>query len=205
MQLFDIINGSGIDSMFLVGDPDQAIYEWRDASPEFFVEKLNSENWEKKYLNHNFRSSQHICNAAQAFSNTIKDKSPNISFGDDKNFPKLPILMLYDEQSLSRDCIIDKFIEISNKTEIECSIENVVVVTRGRINRDTDISGLWKSSECELLAIACYSFNYGKRRDALDIVEKALFGITVDNLKNIPHFIETAIESKYRYSKYDKR
>lgn len=36
MAVFDLLSKSGVKSMFLVGDADQSIYEWRNASPECF-------------------------------------------------------------------------------------------------------------------------------------------------------------------------
>lgn len=32
MAVFDLLSESGMKSIFLVGDPDQSIYEWRNAN-----------------------------------------------------------------------------------------------------------------------------------------------------------------------------
>lgn len=45
MAVFDLLSDSGIKSMFLVGDPDQSIYEWRNANPECFIQKLEDSRW----------------------------------------------------------------------------------------------------------------------------------------------------------------
>ena len=79
MALLDLINQSGLESLFLIGDPDQAIYEWRNATPECFIDKLNDKNWKTLPLTANFRSSQLICNATYAFAKSFTgDTADNI-------------------------------------------------------------------------------------------------------------------------------
>ena len=67
MAVFDLLSEAGINSIFLVGDPDQAIYEWRDENPECFLEKMNNHMWQNIELTGNFRSSQNICNVTSFF------------------------------------------------------------------------------------------------------------------------------------------
>ena len=50
-------------NLFIVGDPDQAIYEWRGARPEFFV---NFEADTDIILDENYRSTPNILNVANA-------------------------------------------------------------------------------------------------------------------------------------------
>lgn len=45
MAVLDQLSQAGVESMILVGDPDQSIYEWRDATPECFVSKMNCDGW----------------------------------------------------------------------------------------------------------------------------------------------------------------
>lgn len=45
MAVFDLLSTSGMQSMFLVGDPDQSIYEWRNANPECMLQKLDDSSW----------------------------------------------------------------------------------------------------------------------------------------------------------------
>ena len=37
MAILDKLSFAGVQTLILVGDPDQAIYEWRDATPEYFL------------------------------------------------------------------------------------------------------------------------------------------------------------------------
>lgn len=67
MAVFDLLSESGIKSMSLVGDPDQSIYEWRNANPECFNQKLEDSRWKTIELTGNFRSSQKLCNVTSFF------------------------------------------------------------------------------------------------------------------------------------------
>lgn len=62
MRILDLLCAAGLESMYIVGDPDQAIYEWRNANPESFLEKMHDSEWTQLVLSENFRSSQMICN-----------------------------------------------------------------------------------------------------------------------------------------------
>lgn len=50
-------------NLFVVGDPDQAIYEWRGAEPELFIQFLPSKD---VILNENYRSTKAILRVANA-------------------------------------------------------------------------------------------------------------------------------------------
>lgn len=81
MRILDLLCAAGLESMYIVGDPDQAIYEWRNANPESFLEKMHDSEWTQLVLSENFRSSQMICNATYIFSDTNKDKKANNASG----------------------------------------------------------------------------------------------------------------------------
>jgi superfamily I DNA/RNA helicase len=57
----------GLNEIMLIGDPDQAIFEWNKARPELFENKYKKEGWHPIPFNENRRSSQLICNVANAF------------------------------------------------------------------------------------------------------------------------------------------
>lgn len=60
-------------NMFIVGDPDQAIYEWRGANPRIFV------NWRPQtdiILDENYRSTPDVLNVANAVIEHNKNRIP---------------------------------------------------------------------------------------------------------------------------------
>ncbi len=63
-------------NLFIVGDPDQAIYEWRGADPKIFVDfKADTDI----ILDRNYRSTPDILNAANAIiSNNVKRVAKNL-------------------------------------------------------------------------------------------------------------------------------
>ncbi|MDR3542018.1 MAG: ATP-dependent helicase [Desulfosporosinus sp.] len=203
MAILDLINNAGMKSMFLVGDPDQSIYEWRTATPECFIEKMSNGGWATLPLSTNFRSSQLICNATQAFAHTLEGKPPSIAGGLYACHNQKPILLLFDGSK--KDCkseLINKFLGICERNEIANDPGNIAIVTRSRIHDDTDISGLWKSKEVEIFAQAAYEWFLGKRKRAYELCEKALFSLTVKELRDINISIESDIEESMTYESW---
>lgn len=62
-RFLDAITGPDT-SLCLVGDDDQAIYEWRGARPEYIRKKASSGDFDCFYLTENFRSQKRICDVA---------------------------------------------------------------------------------------------------------------------------------------------
>ena len=94
MRILDLLCAAGLESMYIVGDPDQAIYEWRNANPESFLEKMHDSEWTQLVLSENFRSSQMICNATYIFSDTNKDKKANNASGPFATYNKKTSVVL---------------------------------------------------------------------------------------------------------------
>lgn len=183
MAVFDLLSNSGLKSLFLVGDPDQAIYEWRNANPECFTAKLEDSSWKTIELTGNFRSSQNICEVTSFFSASLAGKSSNTAIGEWKDEKEKPILLLTNKNS--EDEIINYFLDKCCNMGIEISPKAVAVLTRGRIYSDTDITGLWKSKEIELFAKAAYEWKSGSRKKAYQNASRAafymIFGEDVDD------------------------
>lgn len=197
MKIFELLIAAGLQEVILVGDPDQSIYEWRTAKRECFVDKINNPNWRALYLTHNFRSSQLICNATKAFSETYYDKPANKSAAEHKDFPVKPILLFYDLNT-QRGEIIPKFKHFCETNNIE--LNKSAVVSRGRINSKNYVEGLWKNSETERIAEASYNFLYGNRKLAFELLEKAIFSLTVKDLEDIEISLENEVEKYVTYS-----
>ena len=177
MAVFDLLTECGIKSIFLVGDPDQAIYEWRNARPDCFKKKIGLDSWNLIELTGNFRSSQNICNATALFSATLQGRRVNKALGGYKDEIEKPVLLLTNGNT--EDDIIRCFLEKCTSMKINVNSENVAVLTRGRIHSETDIKGLWKSKEIELFAKSAYEWTCGSRRKAYNEITKASFNLII--------------------------
>ena len=74
-ELFTILSG-GYGNLFIVGDADQAIYEWKGAHPELFVSYAPDTDI---YLKENFRSRPNIVALADAIIGNNKNRLPRTS------------------------------------------------------------------------------------------------------------------------------
>lgn len=196
MGVFELLVNAGLQEAILVGDPDQSIYEWRTAK-QCFVDIINDPNWHTLYLTNNFRSSQLICNATKAFSETYHNKQANKSVGEHKDFPIKPILLFYELKGQYED-IITTFKSLCSNNNID--LTKAAVVSRGKISSKNHIKGLWKNSETEQIAEASYNFLYGSRKLAFELLEKAIFSLTVKDLEDIEISLEKEVEKFVTYS-----
>lgn len=156
MELLNLIFDSGVINAILIGDPDQAIYEWRDADPSVFLNMYNDEKWNSVELNENFRCSQHICNATKAFSSLSKISD---AVGDSKEFHLKPIIVRYKAEE--RTHLVEEYLEFVSSLGIDITPENVAVLNRGRTaisGKDySKIDGLWQNEKTYFLAQATYA------------------------------------------------
>ena len=206
MAILDLICENGLESMIFVGDPDQSIYEWRDATPECFIEKRDHAEWMTLQLTANFRSSQLICNATKAFSKTLESCEPSTAKGINANFNQKPLLILYDgSMADAKNTITARFFELCNVHGIITTSDSVAVVTRSRIYLDTDISGLWKSKEVELLAQSAYEWFLGSRKKAYELCEKALYSMCIGEIRDIEISIDVDVEAFMSYESWHSK
>jgi superfamily I DNA/RNA helicase len=66
--LVDHLVAAGHQHVILVGDENQAIYEWNTARPQLFIAKSASTTWQSKALTESFRCSPAICAALTAMA-----------------------------------------------------------------------------------------------------------------------------------------
>jgi superfamily I DNA/RNA helicase len=155
MRIIESLKINGCDNIMLIGDRDQAIFEWNNAKPELFDSKYN--DWEKIELNENRRSSQRICNFINHFSSFEIATSINEEL---KTFDYNPEIIGYkrklkvrnsenwivspEESYRSVDKILLYFCATCEQNDIKINKENVAILYRGlsqsellRIKRDT--------------------------------------------------------------------
>ena len=131
IRIIDILIKNGLNKIMLVGDPDQAIFEWNNARPELFKKKYS--NWENNSikLNENRRSSQNICNFTFNLSSL---KKPSVAISNKvKNYTFVPQIIKYDPNS--HDSVIktiDYFLKLCKDHGISIENKNVAILYRSK-------------------------------------------------------------------------
>jgi len=145
MRILEILNKNGANNIMLIGDRDQAIFEWNNAKPELFDSKY--QQWGKIKLNENRRSSQNICDFIKHLSSfeNMTSVNPEVS-----QYPFRPEIKGFDwykkvrgknewiiseEESInSFKQILDSFLKLCIDNDIEITKNDVAVLYRGRNN-----------------------------------------------------------------------
>ena len=122
MAIVDILQQHTKEIM-LIGDPDQAIFEWNNAKPELFHEKIKQ--WAPTIeLDENRRSSKKICDCANAFIGV--EKSTPFEEGEIKDYDFEPEVREYKRESQEYiDEIKSDFLELCKERGIE---ENKIAI-----------------------------------------------------------------------------
>ena len=94
MQIFEHLR-SIADSFTVVGDADQSIYSFRAANPKFFNDYYQSDEFEKKVLINNYRSTSEIVSFNEKF---ITEKRANPKDLKTENDSKMPVYMLENKR-----------------------------------------------------------------------------------------------------------
>jgi DNA helicase-2/ATP-dependent DNA helicase PcrA len=90
MQIFEHLR-SVADTFTVVGDADQSIYSFRAASPKFFNDYSRSDEFEKRILVNNYRSTSDIVEFNERF---ITEKRVNQKDLEAVNESKMPVCMI---------------------------------------------------------------------------------------------------------------
>ena len=121
-QIIDVL-AEGHDNLFIVGDPDQAIYEWRGAKPDYFNQfKADTDI----ILNQNYRSTPNILDVANSVIKYNQNRIPKDLF---TNNPKDKIA-LYHHAETEKDegnWICKQILQIVQKG---CSYSDIAILYR---------------------------------------------------------------------------
>lgn len=130
MEIIELLEQNGAVEILLIGDPDQAIFEWNNAKPELFEIKYNEWERSKEYeLNENRRSSKLICTCA---SRLLASEVPEAIDVDVKDFSFQPLIVSHnentDQDKLKK--IVSDYLEICSNNNIPITHDNVAVLYR---------------------------------------------------------------------------
>ena len=205
MEIIELLSNKGATSVVIVGDPDQAIYEWRNATTECFKEKFTNAQWNALYFTANFRSSQHICNATSKFSAILSGKQPAEAKGKYADYNIKPVLLQLAGKN-RKDDAVSWFKQLCSSIGINPEDDSVAILTRGRIHSNTEIPDLWQTTETRLLALATYLWHCASRKEAYAQCEKALFYIMIGDANGLSSDdMRQAIENTVAYSVWKQK
>ena len=124
MRIFDLLIENGLKNIVLVGDPEQALYEWNGAKPDLFNRKYDEWEDDSIIFKTNFRSSQKICDFFSTMSNieSIESKCSH-----DVNLK--PKIVPYFKKNYK--LIIDEFLDYCKVNGITPINDEISVLFRG--------------------------------------------------------------------------
>lgn len=128
MRIVDLLVQHGLAEAILVGDPDQAIYEWREAKPEVFTSKMTAGAWKCLTLEENRRSSQLVCQATYPFSTL---PHPAKAVGADADCAARPVVIAYSPNDLHP--LLNYFISHCHEHGVQPRPENAAILARGQL------------------------------------------------------------------------
>lgn len=115
-----------LKNIILVGDPDQAIFEWNGAKSELLHEK--SQEWGDITMNESLRSSQKICKFTYHLSTLPKESA---SVNDEiSNYEHEPEIWGYNNSNPDFNKLISRFLKLCESKSIDLNSEDVAVLCR---------------------------------------------------------------------------
>jgi len=192
MRIIDILIETGLSEVMLVGDPDQAIFEWNDARPELLIQKFSE--WENSIvLNENRRSSQNICNFTFGISSL---NNASVSVNEQvRESTYQPKVITYDNNLPQ---IVFDFIEECQRHGINVSKESTAIIYRSKsiTNKILDIPEIvftpdfWADRHTREFARGKFLHDNGRFKDGFKIIEKALLKTSLE----LPYCSENNID-----------
>jgi superfamily I DNA/RNA helicase len=178
MKIIDLLDTAKIKNIMLVGDPDQAIFEWNTANPNLFIDKYNKSDWLSINLDENRRSSTKICNILNNMT-----EQDTVSIADVKDDDDKPKVKGYSEDRDGVYRILDEFLVHCNKLGIE--EDKIGVLYRGNSFGEKYFDLTPKSNE-ELpwmkghyhvkdIVHGKYLIDNGQFKDGLRLIEKGFY------------------------------
>jgi len=178
-SILEMLYNEGLKNIDLVGDPYQCLYQWRDASPELFLQKFDdNENWKGIYLTENRRSTKKIIDVFSLLRRTT-DKAiiPVIDAATD-----LPLHIIKYDNADYADAI-DKY----EKLCVENNLASNNILVRGNtlknslLGKETKYSP-WNTSLPYLLIESKIHLQSNQIKEAVKKVRRIVIGLFSPNI-----------------------
>ncbi|MFW6046599.1 MAG: UvrD-helicase domain-containing protein [Candidatus Woesearchaeota archaeon] len=187
MSIIDLVDESGIENIMLVGDPNQAIFEWNTADAELFKKKYDNSNYQTIDLDENRRSSDNIC---KVLNKMVSGSSTSIS--DVKNDENIPQVKGYNSD---QDIIHIKNDFLKQCEVLNISVEKSAILFRGKKFGEEHfqlVTGLlddppWENGHYYVRDITHgkYLTEKGYFKDGLRLLEKGYHKLSDPNLNYV--------------------
>lgn len=180
MKVIDKLIDAGLKHIMLVGDSDQAIFEFNLAHPKLFLEKHLLWSGKSLTLNGNRRSSRKICK----FTSRLKlDGVESEAVKEDvRDFGLEPRVAGYDKGNITP--VIESFLETCKASGIDINPKDVAILARsGKLLQelfDVPISYLefnpWKDGDhhSKCFAASRYMYSQGDLLEAFQLAVRGL-------------------------------
>jgi superfamily I DNA/RNA helicase len=133
--VLDHLVAAGHQHVVLVGDENQAIYEWNTARPELFTAKAAGKLWTATALTQSYRCSPAICETLTALAG---DGSQLVAADDGKNKTYLAPVTVQESNAdevaavrAAADQLADSLTGGSPHDDNDASIKSLLILTRG--------------------------------------------------------------------------
>lgn len=166
--IFDELIKGGLKNIEFVGDPYQSLYEWREARPDLFWKRQNSDAWLDLTLSCCRRSTQTIVNS-YSILRKASDKPLISILASDVDEP-ISILFYSDPTAL-----LEKYKDISRKYSLRA------VLVRGSTHLNEfgakpHHESIWKMEPCvpQHFILGKFELERGRVRDAIKRIRQCL-------------------------------
>lgn len=182
MKIIDTLIKHGLREVMLVGDPDQAIYEFNKANPKLLEAKFSS--WSNScVLNENRRSSRLICEFTHKLSGL-----PEISTAVNAEVSSLTIKPAIFSYEGKMDEIIPSFLDRCLSEGIDINHENVAILFRSKsmlnelLGRTFVRNSPWKDDDFYVkdLVLGKFLYSNGRLKEGFKLVQRVLVKITLN-------------------------
>lgn len=206
MQIIDLLDSTGIENIMLVGDPDQAIFEWNTADAELFIKKYKDTNYLSIELDENRRSSANICSV---LNKMVRSNSVSISdVKDDQNIPSVIEYSKGDDIGNIKNDFLDKC------NDLNIPQEKSAILFRGKkfgeehfqIANESSYDHPWKNGHYYVRDIihGKYLTENGRYKEGLKLIEKGYHKFTTPDLSYVSRTFVKSIISEYGFRVYRK-
>jgi len=175
MAIIDILLSHGLEEIMLVGDPDQAIYEWRNAEPRVFTAKFNEWKDDSIELVDNWRSTQEICDFAGLLSSSGAVMNSSGEYSEEQRLP--PLIWEYEDDEACGG-LVEDFSNMTVALGLEPALCGVLARGKNTVKELSPASGSfsavtpWSTTGETVpgrLAKAKYLFDTGAYADAIKL------------------------------------